>query len=86
MKKVYCLIYTYADEVVYASKSKRFLEEVLMDEFMECYQYEMQEAVNNHYIDMNNITDEDRKFARQNWNSLLTWVKSAYKIQKVEII
>lgn len=86
MKKIYCLVYTHRGEVVYASKSKKLLEEILMDEFMDCYQSEMQEAVDNHWINMDDITAEDRKYARQNWDSLMRWVNSTYKIQKVEVI
>ena len=86
MKKIYCLVYTHDGEVIYASKSKHFLEEVLMDDFMDCYRQEMQEAVDNHWINMNNITQEDREYAAQIWDSLMRWVNSTYKIQKVEII
>jgi hypothetical protein len=86
MKKIYCLVDTHSGYIAYASKSKTLIQELLMDEFMEFYRSEMQEAVDNHWINMEDPSEEDRVFARQTWNSNLNWVNSISKIQKVEII
>lgn len=86
MKKFYCLIDSHGGDILCASKSKRFLEELQMDIFMDWFQSEMQQAVDEHWINMNNITKEDREYASQIWDSIMRYSKSVFKIQKVEII
>lgn len=86
MKKFYCLVDAHEGDILCASKSKRFLEELQMDIFMEWFRNDMQEAVDEHWIDMEHIMPEDRKYAQDLWDSIMQYSKSVFKIQKVEIL
>ena len=83
MKKIYCLVDVENGEVVAAAKTRRPLEEQLLDIFMEDFRSEMQEAADAHWIDVINPTLDCHIYARQTWNRVLRWNKEMYNIQKV---
>lgn len=53
---------------------------------MNSYWWEMNEAVKIHWIDPMNPTDDCRQYAQDVWDSIMSWYKSVYDIQKVELI
>ena len=86
MKKVYCLVDKHFGNVIAGAKTRKILEEILMDMFMENFQAEMQEAADAHWINVENPTKECRQYARDTWNMVLKWYNSVYDIQKVDLI
>ena len=83
MKKIYCLINTEDSEVIAVAKTRRPLEEQLLDIFMEDFRCEMQTAADAKWIDVLEPTSDCRIFAQDTWNMVLRWNKTMYKIQKV---
>ena len=86
MKKVYVLYDRDGECILAASKTKRALHEFECDMFMNEYRMDMQQAVDEHWINMENPSEEDRAFARDTWNSIMTYFKQYIFIQKVELI
>ena len=82
MKKIYSLIDQHTGTIIVSSYTQDILEEIMCDDFMECYQYEMQSAADNHFIDPINPTEDCRVFAQDTWNSILRWYKEVYDIQE----
>lgn len=83
MKKMYCLVDRDFGEVIMASTTRRPLEEELCDMFMDTFQAEMQEAADNHWINVEEPSRDCRVFANDCWNHIMSWFKEIYDIQKV---
>ena len=86
MKKVYCYIDKHSGEVIACSKTRRPLEEMMLDDFMEAYRSEMQDAVNSSWINPLNPTKDCKQFAQDTWNNVMFWYKSVYDIQRSNLI
>ena len=86
MKKVYNLINKHDGYVLYSSKTKSILQEILLDMFMESFQYDMQEAADSHWINPIEPSEDCRQYARDTWDSLMKWYNLCYDIQKVQLI
>ena len=86
MKKVYSLVDKHFGEVIASSKTRVALEEMMCDAFMESYWQEMQDAADQHWINVKDPSNDCRQFAQDVWNSLMTWYKSVYDIQRSELI
>ena len=56
MKKVYSYIDKHNGEIIASSKTRVALEEMICDDFMEAFWWEMNEAVEAHWIDPLNPT------------------------------
>ena len=54
--------------------------------FMETFRDECQEAVDEHWINLEDPTEEDRLFIRQSWNSILSYYKKYFHIERVNLI
>lgn len=86
MKEIYSLVDKHFGEVIISAETRDILEEILCDEFMEAYRQEMQEAVDLAWIVPLNPTEDCHFYAQDIWNSLLTWNKSVYDIQRSNLI
>ena len=79
MKKIYNLIDKHFGEVIYSAKTRRILEESLMDMFMEDFQYECQ-------IAFEEIEDLNKDDIKGIWDRLINWYKEVYTIDKSYLI
>ena len=86
IKKVYVLYNSDGNFIVAASKTKAALKEKLCDMFMEDYRSDCQDAVDEHWIDPKNPSEDDRIFLKQTWDSILNYYNNYYLIEKVEMI
>ena len=86
MKKIYSLVDKHSGTILYSAKTRKILEEIMCDDFLEDYQYEMQMATDAHFINPINPTEDCRQYARQTWNLVLNWHKEVYDIQRSNII
>ena len=86
MRKIYCLINTESGYNIAASKTRRALEELMCDMFMEDYQEEMQNAADSHWINVENPSEDCRLYAKETWDFLMRNYKRTYKIERVELI
>lgn len=85
MKKVYVLIDIDSSIIFAASKTKTALKQKLCDMFMEDFRAECQQAVDEHWIDPQNPSEDDRIFVQQTWDSLMTYYDNI-RIEKVMMI
>lgn len=86
MKKVYSYIDKHNGEIIASSKTRRPLEEMMCDDFMDVFWYEMNEAVESHWIDPLNPTNDCRQYARDTWDMIMRWFKEVYDIQRSNLI
>ena len=86
MKKVYSYIDKHNGEIIASSKTRRALEEMMCDDFMDVFWYEMNEAVESHWIDPLNPTNDCRQYARDTWNTMMHWYKEVYDIQRSNLV
>ena len=86
MKKIYSYIDKYSGEIIASSKTRRALEEMMCDDFMDAYQHEMQDAADSHWIDVENPSEDCRQYACDTWNSLIKWYNAVYTIQRSNLI
>ena len=86
MNKIYCLINKENGYNVAASKTRRALEELMCDMFMEDFRAEMQEAANAHWINMENPSGECKQYARETWDMILRFYDRTYEIERVKIV
>lgn len=86
MKKIYVLQNTDNGCIFAASKTKTNLKEEMCDMFMENFKDECQEAVDEHWINLEEPTEEDRIFLRQTWNSLLSYYNQYIHIERINVI
>ena len=73
-------------DVIWSSTDKGLLEEIMCDMFMENFRDECQEAVDEHWINLEEPTEEDRIFLRQTWNSLLSYYNQYIHIERINVI
>ena len=86
MKKVYSYIDCQDGHIIASSKTRATLEEMMCDDFMEVFRWEMQEAADAHWIDVQNPTKDCRQYARDTWNTIMRWYKESYDIQKSRMV
>ena len=86
MSKVYCYIDKHSGEVIASSKTRRALEEMMCDDFMDAFWLEMNDAVESHWIDPLNPTHACRQYARDTWDMIMRWYKEVYDIQRSNLI
>ena len=86
MKKVYSYIDKHNGEIIASSKTRVALEEMICDDFMEAFWWEMNEAVEAHWIDPLNPTEDCKQFARDTWDMIMRWYKEVYDIQRSKMI
>ena len=86
MNKIYCLINKENGYNIAASKTRRALEELMCDMFMEDFRRDMQEAVDCHWINMDTPSENCRQYARDTWDMVIRFYDRTYKIEKVKII
>ena len=86
MKKIYSYIDKHQGIVIASSKTRRALEEIMCDDFMDAYRQEMQDAVDSHWINVKNPSEDCRQYARDTWDSLIRWYDSVYTIQRSNLI
>ena len=86
MKKVYSYIDKHNGEIIASSKTRVALEEMMCDDFMETFWWEMNEAAEAHWIDPLNPTEDCRQFARDTWDMIMRWYKEVYDIQRSKMI
>lgn len=86
IKKVYCYINKHFGEVMAASEDRTVIEEMILDDFMAEYNYDMQNALDDNFINFKEPTEENREFAREVWDNLMNWFSEVDTIEEVEII
>lgn len=59
---------------------------MMCDDFMDTFWWEMNEAVEAHWIDPLNPTDDCRQFAQDTWDMIMRWYKEVYDIQRSKMI
>lgn len=86
IKKVYCYIDKHFGEVIAISADRTVIEEMMVDDFIEAYNNEMQNAVDEHYIDVENPGKDSIIFAQETWDSIMSWFLDIFTLQEVEIV
>ena len=59
---------------------------MMVDDFIEAYNSEMQNAADEHYIDVEDPGKDSIIFAQETWNSIMSWFLDVFTLQEVEII
>lgn len=86
MKKVYSYIDKHNGEILASSKTRRVLEEMMCDDFMYAFWWEMNLAVESHWINPSNPTEDCRQYARDTWDMIMRWYKEVYDIQRSNLV
>lgn len=84
--KIYVLINIDCAEALCASYDRNELEAIMCDMFMEDFQGEMQQALDSHWINMENPDYESCVFKNDTWDCLIRYYKAYYDIQEVSIL
>ena len=84
--KIYSLVYTPFEEIMYTSSEKEILQEIMCDMFLEGFQEECQAAVDEHFIDMEGKDKDTPAVLKENWDRLITWYNEHLKIQETILI
>lgn len=86
MKKVYSYIDKHNGEIIASSKTRRALEEMMCDDFMDEFWWEMNLAVESHWINPSSPTEDCRQYARDTWDMIMRWYKEVYDIQRSNLV
>lgn len=86
MNKVYCLVNKDTGYNIVASKTRRALEELMCDMFMNHFQEAMQEAADAHWINVENPSTDCHQFAQDTWDMVMRYYKKYIEIERVEMI
>ena len=83
---IFCHIDRHFGYVIDASRDLSLIQEFVMDDFFELYQAEMQKYADEHFINVEEPSEQCRTLARQTWRSMMNYWNEAVTIQPIEIV